>query len=708
MIAHRKCKKHACRNINFKRNTDNVLLNQYFIELQEKWVDNFKNLEIVETKTGYKKVTDVTFINPMLLENDSYFDSIYYLFDKFNTDIPSKETIKYWSSFVSKWEYAAASFINNEDVAKKIQDSSLKDFDEELLKKYYDYLLEEKHGNLFTEFKLLPNIEGNFQYLNILKCPQDLDEQIINIGKSVIPDAIAQLVNTEFSFGFKFDSYKRKDFSNSINSKLNTELTDNHICLPEIYDQGDYIPLEKENIPVLTTTFFLEVLKYCKLHNNPNSQSKPSKLMGLISAYYGIERDLIHISVIDNKDDDLDVRQAQKKLVKIFFNSLLIHVEQWVEKNIDLLYDIATYNEDRYRDVYLTSKIYPNQLYRLNYLSDLKKAINLDDKITELYNRVSNKMIEASIAPVKFNEFLVDNEEVTNKSLATVIEEAFFETDIHDINEHPFKEDILNIISKLNTSFYRELFPRLDDRKANLMLEIVTNENTKDDIFSIVTLKEEQLKKLGKIVQLPNFDEILSQAEDAIRLEKERKSDFAHKHKIGTYIESKIREKLNEAIASKIYVDKDRSIGAEDVQGGQDIIIYYEDFPLYFIEVKSRWDSKNSVSMSKLQLEKASENSNKYSLISVDITKYQGTSDRYELPLEQIIALVKVVNNIGQNIQPLITNNLVAERNQSSTVKLVDYRGVINQDFINTGTDFDSFLNRLIDHINSSLQVGDN
>ena len=112
--------------------------------------------------------------------------------------------------------------------------------------------------------------------------------------------------------------------------------------------------------------------------------------------------------------------------------------------------------------------------------------------------------------------------------------------------------------------------------------------------------------------------------------------------------------------------------------------------------------------MSKLQLEKASENSNKYSLISVDITKYQGTSDRYELPLEQIIALVKVVNNIGQNIQPLITNNLVAERNQSSTVKLVDYRGVINQDFINTGTDFDSFLNRLIDHINSSLQVGDN
>jgi hypothetical protein len=102
---------------------------------------------------------------------------------------------------------------------------------------------------------------------------------------------------------------------------------------------------------------------------------------------------------------------------------------------------------------------------------------------------------------------------------------------------------------------------------------------------------------------------------------------------------------------------------------------------LYFIEVKSRWDSKNSVSMSKLQLEKASESSEKYSLISVDVAKYQGNSNRYELPLEEIIPLIKAVNNIGQNIQPLITNNLAAERDQTSTVKLVDYRGLLTKIF---------------------------
>jgi hypothetical protein len=37
------------------------------------------------------------------------------------------------------------------------------------------------------------------------------------------------------------------------------------------------------------------------------------------------------------------------------------------------------------------------------------------------------------------------------------------------------------------------------------MLDVVTNENTKDDIFSIVTLNESDLKKLGKLVQEDNF-----------------------------------------------------------------------------------------------------------------------------------------------------------------------------------------------------------
>ena len=697
-------------NINFKRATNNILLKEYFIKLQGKWVEQFKNLAIVETKSGYKKVSEVTFLHPELLEKEEDFESIYYLFDKFYSAIPSQPTVQYWSSFVTKWEYSESTFISNEDIVKKIQDCSLIDFDKYLLKTYYGYLLSKNRNDLFEKNKLLPNIDGNFQYINILKQSQDLDNKLLDMGKILIPDAIAHLIDRNFSFDFKFEVFGRREFSNSVNAKLNTELIDNGICLPENYDAEDYLAGVATNSPFIKREYFLEVLNYCKLHNDIDSKSKPSKLMRLISEYYRIDNRLIQIEPVDAKEDDIDQRQAQKNLVKVFFNTLAWHTQVWVKNNIHLLFDIALYNEDRYKELYSTSSIYPSQLYTLCSQAELKKAINLDENkkavnlntyIVDLYNRASGKVIEGVLADINFNEFLIDNETVTNKSLSTAIEEIFFETDIWDVNEHPFKEDILGIISKLNTSFYKELFPRLDDKKANLMLDIVTNESTKDDIFSIVILKEEQLKKLGKIVQLPNFEEILSRAEEAICLEKEKKSDFEHKYKIGTYIEDKIREKLGMAISSRLLVDKVKKLSTENVQGGQDIIIYFDAIAVYYIEVKSRWDTRNSLSMSKLQLEKASENADRYSLISVDITKYEGTYDRYALPLEEILPLITVVDNIGHNIRPLINNNLLAERDQLASVRLVDYRGIVSQEFINTGSAFDVFLDKLIHCIGS-------
>lgn len=109
--------------------------------------------------------------------------------------------------------------------------------------------------------------------------------------------------------------------------------------------------------------------------------------------------------------------------------------------------------------------------------------------------------------------------------------------------------------------------------------------------------------------------------------------------------------------------------------------------------------------MSKLQLQRAAENAQNYSLVSVDVTKYTGSSDRYQLPVEEIIPLIKVVENIGENVAPLISNNLIAERDQSSVAKLVDYRGIINQDFIKSGSEFEPFVNTLVDKIRAAVSL---
>jgi hypothetical protein len=683
-------------NIDFKRDADDTSLNEYFTELQEIWVSEFKNLNIIDTKDGYKNASEVTLLNPDLLVEEDYFDSIYDLAEKFYPVIPTKQTIKEWSTFISKWDYENATFINDENLAEKIQDKKLADFDWQILKEFYDYLLLTKHGNLFTDYDLLPNIEGDFQPFSSLKLAKSIDEPLIAIGKLLIPKSIEQLIDIRFTFSFNFDTYTRRNYSNSINTYLGDTLNDDLFCLP-ISNESENLSIQEDfDGYLIEVEIFQALLNYCKLHNNIDSQSKPSKLMLLISGFYNLDKQLNYLESINPSEEDLDIRTGQKKLVKLFFNALLKKDAVWIKNNLSFIYDVISYNEDRYKDVYQSSKIYPNQLFQLNLLTDLKRDINIEGEIYNLYNTVTKKEIGATLGHTDFNEFLIENDGVTNKTLTSVIEEIFFETDIHDINEHPFKNEILNIISKLNLPFYKDLFTRLNDNKAMLMLTIVTNERTKDDIFSIVTLKEDQLKKLGELIKQPNFEEILNQAENAVRLDKEKKSDFAHKYKIGTYIEDKIRDRLDSELIAKIRIDKERDLAAEDVQGGQDIVIIYDDIEIYFIEVKSRWDQKSSVLMSKTQLEKASENLEIYSLISVDVTKYDGENDKYQLSEEEIIPLIKVITTIGNPILPLIANNIVAERNENSVVKLVDYKGLINQDAIAGGLDFEIFVNYLV------------
>lgn len=236
------------------------------------------------------------------------------------------------------------------------------------------------------------------------------------------------------------------------------------------------------------------------------------------------------------------------------------------------------------------------------------------------------------------------------------------------------------------------------------MLEVVTNENTKDDIFSIVTLEESDLKKLGKLIQEYNFSALLDKATDLLQQQIETEADFRHKHEIGTYIESLIREKLSNELKDRVSFGN-KETETTNIQGGQDIVVFLDGNPVYFIEVKSRWNTQNSVSMSKLQLQRSVEKNDRYALCVVDITRYIGTNDRYKLSTEEILPLTKFVTNIGDTIKPLIEDNLVAEKQQDKSIHLIDYRGIIPQDIIQNGNDFDNFIELLSETINRNANV---
>lgn len=681
--------------INFKRNSENALLNEYFEELQKSWTEEFKLLPIVETSEGFKQVNEVCFFDEGLLNSTECFEEIYKLTSIFFKNIPVKEKVILWSKFVGEWTSESLSFIKHEDLVIAISKENLSEFDNDCLINYYKNLIKEERINFFSEHTLLPNLDGKFCLLSSLLSPKDLNETLIEIGKILIPHSIERLIHKDFCFDFHFEKFNRKDFSNNVKSSLDEKQASTCICLPESIDVTKYNTTVLDGMKSLEYNFFSSLLKYCKLNNNVNSQSKPSSLTKILSKYYALDENLIQLTNLEVQEDNLDIRSARKILVQVFFNLLQHHNDEWVQQNIPLLLDIANCNEDSLKEVYATSKIYPNQINQLKCITELKRDIDVLLEIKELYNKVTKDEIREDLVYQQFNDFVAEDRFVTNKYLTNQIEDTFFNTDILNINEHPFKVEILNIISKLREKKYADLFPRLDDKKANLMLEIVTNENTKDDIFSIVTLKESQLKKLGKLVQEDNFEAILNAAAFILQQKIENDADFRHKHEIGTYIERLIREKLSKELQDRISFDKGESLEATDIQGGQDIVILFDGNPVYFIEVKSRWDPRNSVSMSKLQLQRAVEENERYALCAVDITRYEGTNDRYHLSTEEILPITKFISNIGGSIKPLIEDNLAAEKKQNESIHLIDYRGIIPQEIIKAGNDFQTFIDSL-------------
>ncbi|QXP65787.1 sacsin N-terminal ATP-binding-like domain-containing protein [Polaribacter sp. AHE13PA] len=681
-------------DINFKRTSDSPLLNKYFEDLQTLWNKELFYLPLVDSTDDYRNVKDVWFFDEELFSNPSVFDDIYELASMFYDPIPKKEKCEQWTTYLTGWDHDEVDYIDHKELVKHISEEKLEKFNPTNLINYYTSLIEEGKVSFFSDYKLIPNINGEFCFINLLALPSNISDKLIELGNILIPETISDLILNTFKFNFHLESFTRKDFSVKVKNKLDEINAITQICLPEYLDETIYNPIEVIEEKKLEFNFFKAMVDYCKLNNNIESQSRPSKLLRLLSKYYDLEQDLIHLPNVANTEENIDVRSSRKILVKIFFNLLSYHNNNWIQENSELLKEIALCFEDSLKEVYSDSRIYPNQIHELKKASELKRDNNILEEIKNLYNTVNGTEIRKVLAAEGFNQFIAEEDFRNNKYLTTQVEEIFFETDIRNINEHKFKDEIADIISKLNTKLYKELFPRLDDKKANLMLDIVTNENTKDDIFSIVMLKEDKLKKLGLLVKNENFEEILNQAIINLENEKQYKANFQFKHQIGTHMEDKLKEHLK-----LIFQPEDIKCEVIGEQDGQDIVIKIKGEIKYYIEVKSRWDKRTSIKMSKNQTIRSNEQKNIYSLCSIDMTDYEG-EDRYEITdITKILGNIKFVNDIGSHVEHLI--NVLKQTNEQDEIHLDgDYRTLIPQKVIEgfgvSFTEFETYLIELL------------
>jgi hypothetical protein len=692
---------------NFNRTTKEIdneneqLLASYFINLQQNWVNEIRTFRLVETQHEQIAPENACFLSPELL-NPEYVDAypaIYKLASKYWDTLPKESIAIEWTEIVSNWgddrvQYITASLLLQK-IAAEGNLSNLLDYEDDL-KTFYQYLIKLEKVEFFKQYKLLPNIDNDFIDLVTAKLPEDIHDELIPIAKVLIPTITNKFIREDFVLGLKIETYDRKVLDSDIkvrNSEINNRLSKGFIL-----DNDDLFAL----------------MQYCSIFPQIDKRGKRGEIIDLLGKFH--EYTIKYKEIPNVIDKELDFVPATRNLLKDIILRLGQVEGDGLKLHLQLLHDLLeiTYNSSDYKETVLALPVYPNQLLKLSLVTQLSKDEGIPIEIKELYDKVvlgGKKSIKSDLLLSKFNDVIETTNFKSPKYLANEIYTKFSEAGkVEEINNHKYEPEIMDIIKRMTgDKDWANFFPEIYSERSVILMKKVTEGVVKDDLFRIIGSGAKTISILGKLAGRTDLEYLIKLGDQAIETEKKSKADFEYKKTIGVNIEKLIREKISSDVELKVLIEnEDKGVmKVDELQGGQDIVISLNGNPVYYIEVKSRWDSNNSVFMSKLQLERASKESERYALCSVDMTKtdLQGEEKYKVKEIEKIVEHVRFVDDIGTLINPLVENNLLAETT-GDNVRLVDYRGLVPQDIINGGKQLATFIQTLCDIINKRLLNG--
>lgn len=673
-------------DIKFLTNTANIELSNYFQELKGKWIEQFKNFKLVETDLGIKSPIETLFLDTELIIDKNYLQYIYELVKLFWSNVPKLEVITEWTKIVNNWNIIEIKYIKVADIVTQIQaKGNLIQFSNPLnLQEFYKYLIQYSHSDLFSKYKLLPNIKNEFRVSTHLYKTINIDDILIEIADILIPEIPKSYIKAGFEFDLVFEEYDRKKFSQDINVKIeeiNQQISKN-VAIDEL----------KRN----------SLLKYCKIFPALDNTATRGRLISQICEFYNQQTDFFTLSSAVNQE--INWQPAMKCLFKIFTNDLNKKDNSWISDKISFLKDTVSivFDYSVFTEIMPTLAIFPNQHFKLCKETELKIDSNIPEDLKDLHDEIVKSDIRKILVHKDFNQFLVKGEHKTAKNLGDEIDKVFQDAKPYsEISDHPYKKAILGIIKKISDNEdWKKFFPLIEEKKATIMMASISDNETKNDLFSIIGLEKDKIALLGKLSRLENFEEIIKLGEKALLEKLEFDADFSFKHKIGVHIEKIIRDKLGADLSNFCaYVD--------EKQGGQDIIITHNDVIIYRIEVKSRWDNSKSISMSSNQLRRAVEFKDSYALCCVEMSNYKnGEAERYNADLTDILNRINVILDIGFQIEPLINEIIRVDDTENQISITGDYRGTIPQTIVKKGkplNDLIAYLIKLIEN-NESTQ----
>lgn len=604
----------------------------YYKDLKEEWVTEFQKLKLIEID-GKRYCMDEE-EHPMVLEssleqflseNETEYLNTIYPYAKRTKLIPCKDEILQWSKIISVWDCEKEkNFLTLEDIVKFVS----KEKGENLLN-MLKLLVAADATQFFEKYELIPNREGELKKRDDLRDARVIPAELYNLVKAVDSTICIKMVDMEYQDIIKLTPYNRQNLREELNdivcARENGYWKDPE--RPQPYD-GD---------------FERSIINLCSAFTTKNGDSKRNKLMPIICRFEDIdEYQEIYIPAAENDQTGFDLyRQVFKSLVENQMMKISKKNKMWTEENIKDLVDFVDYARgDDYKTFCTQYAIYPDMNGFLHKPDELKRNINVNTKLFELYTDVigedlKNKCVDSRFADF-FSKYNEETYQFTPESVAKEIQNKLSSSQYDNI----ILLDIIELTEQkgIEGEQWRRLFKDIYDQRESIRYKLGTDEERKAINRMMKQKKPELLTKMADVSERSDADNVLNKINEAI-------DAYEHEQYIkmlGDYVEKNVQRLMEEAL-------KDTNISVKNEQGGQDLILSKDGFEPYRIEIKSRWINKEQAIMSALQFQTAVEHPMRYSLISAQMWNFDKKRVENEecLKIEEMEQLLKVCDDIG-------------------------------------------------------------
>ncbi|MFA0963562.1 sacsin N-terminal ATP-binding-like domain-containing protein [Roseivirga sp. BDSF3-8] len=683
--------------VHFEIGDDESPADKYYQTLKAQWVSKMVSLPLVETNCDSGRIcpNQAVFLSSELItEDDETFDALYKLACEFYKDrLPVKSVCKEWTSTVCNWD-DKVDFISFEGLCDRIASiGNLDAFDKAGLQAFYSYIKEQKRIELFSSYKLLPNTKGNFHNKEQLKNATRLPGELLDISYGLIEEESRSFIHPDFVLGFDFESFDKKSYYEKLkllNSKYN--------------DVGEIFPENIRN----------SYIRFCSIYANDQVEGTRRRLMPLICDFYDIEH---REQFMPNPDDDKI--EFDEVPLRGLIKNVLLDISKRPDEDSEFLNNykdqllfilITVFEQKALRDSVANLKVYPNQLGDFCILDELEvecptfKGYADSEDIKDLYEEVVGTNIRSKLLHDDFVTLLNSEDRIYKGStIGGEIEAELSDEKIEaDSSKKKYKKNIISLLS--GNKELENIFPVINSKKAEFMLSEITEGGIKDDVFSFLNLRHDQIKGLGKLIAKGGIDTLINKAETEILIKERQDYTLRMSQKIGLHIEKLIKESL-EVDLQVDYVCPERlaDVEVDGVQNGQDIIIKIDAKNFYFIEVKTRWSTNDSVRMSKNQLRQAYDEKDRYALCAINLGGNDKTIEE-KLKIEslnEIMGKIRVLTNIGERVSSILEKAYeIKDSNKEFSVEIS--RGTVPQKLIDEGYSLPDFIDKLKEGLEKS------